>query len=89
MPSFVPSATPTTGREYDDVSAKSVATKRGAGVTISNAQPTANLDRVGGARALKRAIDGRVKFFQQNLQRHVFDDVKQIARAYPGVKVTG
>ena len=87
VPGYVTKATPSTGREYDDVSAKTVTTKRGAGVTIINAQPTANLDRVGGVRALKRAIDGRVKYFQENVRREVFNDIKQIARAYPGMKV--
>ena len=88
VPGFVTKATASTGRDYDDVDAKSVSSRRSAGVTISNAQPTANLDRVGGGRALKRAIAGRVKFFQENVRREVFKDVKQIARAYPGMKVS-
>lgn len=86
VPSYVTAAVPTTGKTYDNVS---VSLSRSAGklqITIENAQPTVNL--IGGARALQRAIDGRTKFFIQNVGRGVFDDVAKIVRKYPGMKAT-
>lgn len=41
----------------------------------------------GGAAKIAAAVAGRTKFFNENLSRGVFDDVKQIAAKYPGVQV--
>lgn len=37
--------------------------------------------------ALLAALRGRVKFFEKNLQKGVFDDAKETAKKYPGITV--
>lgn len=39
----------------------------------------------GGRRAMQVAITGRASFFRRNLKAGVFDDMKQVSRAYPGL----
>lgn len=85
-PGYVDNATPVTGRQYDDTSARKQNTSDGINITLTNAQPTINT--IGGARILQAAIDGRVKFFLQNMKRRVFEDVAKTAAKYPGIKVT-
>lgn len=85
VPSYVTKAVASTGRDYaGNVAVKLFRTKGKLGITITNSQPTVNA--IGGARALQRAIDGRTKFFIQNVAHGVFKDVAQIARKYPGMK---
>ncbi len=89
VPNYVPIAVASSGRSYPgNVSAKRLRPAAKLQITIENAQPTVNIPQVGGARALQRAIDGRTKFFIQNVGRGVFDDVAKIAKKYPGVKVS-
>lgn len=86
VPGYVPRAIATTGREYpDNIIARKGATKKRAAIAFTNAQPTVNA--IGGERALKGAIAGRVKFFNKNAEKSVFADVKRIAKAYPGMKI--
>ncbi len=56
---------------------------------FSNAQPTVNnpRTRAAGANRLRRAIAGRVKFFEKNLKLGVFNSLAGVARAYPGLKI--
>ncbi len=84
-PDYVSTALATTGQNYNDVTAKTTASKDQVHIDISNAQPTVNA--IGGVGALARAIDGRIKFFNANAEHAVFADVNKIAKAYPGLKL--
>jgi hypothetical protein len=88
VPGYVQSAIASTGQKYSNVSVRLSRSNGRLQITIENSQPTVNLPQVGGARALQRAIDGRTRFFVQNLGREVFNDMAQIAKKYPGMKVT-
>lgn len=78
----------TTGREYpENIATNRSASEQKIGISFSNSQPTVQLPQVGGARALQRAIDGRVKFFHTNAEKAVFADVAKVAKAYPGIVV--
>lgn len=87
IPGYVKKAVARTGRDYD---ARNVSVSRrtgleSAGIAFEDRQPTVNLAKIGGARALQRAINGRVRYFERNLVKKVFDSAKDIARRYPGV----
>lgn len=84
---FIRKAIAKTQREYDDVSAVKEKGKSKIRIHFVNSQPTVNNPRVGGARALRTAVSGRVKFFERNIKLLVFNDIKKIARAYPGIRV--
>lgn len=43
------------------------------------------LGTIDGNRILQTSINGRIKYFHDNVQRGVFDDVKQIAQRYKGL----
>jgi hypothetical protein len=63
-----------------------VSRNRGDGkysVNIRNAQPTVN--RIGGSRILKKAVAGRVKFFETNIRNGVLSEMDKFAKAYPGI----
>lgn len=83
-PGYVDKAKPSTGRTYRNTTTRRVSTAARYGIAFENRQPTAV--KLGGQRILQRAIDGRVKYFERNLAKHVFDNAAQIARRYPGVK---
>jgi hypothetical protein len=79
-----------TGKNYpQDIAVSRKSTSDGIQVSFINAQPTVNTPRVGGARALQNAINGRVQFFTTNVKKGVFNSMAQIARAYPGLHLTG
>lgn len=82
---YVRAAVPSTGKQYNNVATSKQANAQGVQITISNAQPTVNA--IGGAQALKRAIAGRVKYFEASCQKAVFADQAKIARQYPGITV--
>lgn len=84
---FIRKAIAQTQREYDDVSASSQKSNSKIWIHFVNSQPTVNEPRVGGARALRTAVAGRVKFFERNIRLRVFNHIEKIARAYPGIKV--
>lgn len=84
-PEYVRNARATTGQIYENVKASSKVSSGKIEITFSNGQPTVNA--IGGGQALKRAIQGRIKYFENNAEHSVFADVKQIARAYPGLKI--
>ncbi len=85
VPGYVNTAIPSTGQTYKNVSVSEKATDKGAEISISNAQPTINA--IGGAGILQRATDGRSKYFYENMKRGVFNSLKEVARAYPGMKI--
>jgi hypothetical protein len=81
-------AVPQTGVEYPgDFTISRKNTSDGLEISFTNAQPTVNL--VNGKDALQKAINGRVQFFTTNVKKGVFDSMAQIARAYPGLHLTG
>lgn len=87
-PGYVATALASTGKRYPENTAVRLQRRTGLlQISFENSQPTINQERVGGRRALQRAIDGRVKYFMTNMARGVFDDVKNIAKRYPGMKV--
>ena len=52
-------------------------------LSFKNSQPT--IQKIGGQRILKRAVAGRVKYFQKNLEKGVFESIDKVAKAYPGL----
>jgi hypothetical protein len=88
-PGFVQRAIPTTGREYpQNIAARKLIDQNKIVVSFRNAQPTVNTEQAGGRRALQTAINGRVKFFLQNTIKGVFNSMQEIAKKYPGLKLT-
>lgn len=87
-PAYVERAIPVSGIEHPENTAVAVEkSPTRVFITIENAQPTVQSPQVGGSRALQLAINGRVKFFQENFQRLVFSDLRKIAAKYPGLKI--
>jgi hypothetical protein len=84
-PGYVAGAVASTGREYKNTSTKLARQTGKLQITILNSQPTVNA--IGGARALQRACDGRVKFFLQNVALGTFNDAAKTAKRYPGIKI--
>lgn len=86
FPGYVATAIASTGKEYPQNTRVSFQRRTGKlQIAFENSQPTVN--KIGGGQALQRAVDGRYKFFIQNLARGTFESVAKIARAYPGIKV--
>jgi hypothetical protein len=86
-PGYVAKAIPTTGREYpQNITARKLIDNNKVIVSFLNAQPTVNA--IGGKRALQNAINGRVKFFLANMKTGVFNSMQEIAKKYPGLKLT-
>lgn len=54
-------------------------------LTVQNDSPL--MRWTGGAQAFFGAIAGRTNFFKQNLAHGVFNDLKQVAKKYPGIDV--
>lgn len=54
-------------------------------VSILNAQPTIN--RIGGKGIVKKAIAGRVGYFQKNLETGAMESLAALAKSYPGLKI--
>lgn len=89
VPAYVRKAIASTGKQYpQNFTATRMRKGRAFGIAFENAQPTVQLPQVGGARALHRAINGRVKFFARNLEKGVFTSLRKIAAAYPGLRLT-
>lgn len=86
-PVYVAAAVASDGKQYMNVTAATKHSKSSIVIEFSNSQPTVNIPRVGGARALERAIQGRIKFFDKNASLAVFADIKKQAKAYPGLKL--
>jgi len=88
-PAFVSKALPRDGKSHpENARASRVRTKGRWAIYFENSQPTVNNPFVGGRRAIARALQGRIRYFEQNLRRGVFSELKQIAARYPGLTVT-
>lgn len=85
VPGYVANALPRNGKSHpENVVAQKIRENGRVIFRGTNAMPI--LKWVGGRRILNRAIAGRVKFFETNLRKGVFDDIEQIAAKYPGIK---
>jgi hypothetical protein len=79
----------TTGRDYPEDYATTKDVKDGEiSMMFINAQPTVNSLSVKGAGALQAAINGRVQYFNRNMRLGVFRSMENIAKRYPGLKIT-
>jgi hypothetical protein len=56
-------------------------------ITIENSLNV--LVKIGGRAALQKAINGRVGYYVHNVRHGVFKRVATIAKAYPGIRVSG
>lgn len=87
VPAYAKKAVASTGKDYpENISIK---IERGNGklqISFFNSQPTVN--KIGGARALQVAIDGRVKGFLVSLSKGTFTSAAKIAAKYPGIRIT-
>lgn len=54
-------------------------------IITNNSQPTTY--NTGGERIFDAAVQGRSKYFIQQMQHAVFDDIRKIARQYPALKI--
>lgn len=89
VPSYVTKAKPSNGKDYGtQVSSRSGGTGPLYSIQIENHQPTVVGPGINGAKVLSMAIAGRIKFFQGNLKRKLFDDLAKTAKRYPGVQAT-
>jgi hypothetical protein len=86
-PAFVKKAIAGTGKEYPSNYTVAEGTRGAPDYRIEfwNAQPTV---QGRGPSALSRAIRGRMRYFENNVRRGVFQDAQAVARAYPGLTVT-
>ena len=85
-PGFVEKAKPRIGRDYpEDASAQRQSIHGRYGISARNAYPLIDVPAVNGRSALQRAINGRVKYFQDSLRTGVFSDLAKIAKRYPGI----
>jgi hypothetical protein len=89
VPKFVENAKPQNGKNYGlQVSSSSSKTKDNLSITIENHQPTVVGPGIDGAKILNMALAGRVKFFEDNLKRKLFNDLAKAAKRYPGISAT-
>jgi hypothetical protein len=89
VPGYVTKAKPSNGKDYGtQVSSRSGGTGPLYSIQIENHQPTVVGPGIDGAKVLSMAIAGRIKFFEGNLKRKLFDDLGKTAERYPGVKAT-
>jgi len=58
------------------------------GVEISNKMPTLDWPATDGIRAFFSAVAGRSGYYRKSRALGVFNDAKQVADRYPGIKVT-
>jgi hypothetical protein len=86
-PGYVKNAPPFRGRAYVDGSGQKIQSTEGFFLEIRNRNPVL-LSTIDGFRVLQTAISGRAAYFDQNLRRGVFNDLKERASRYPGVFVT-
>lgn len=83
-PTYVRNAPPFKGRKYINGVSKRARSADRLFIEMKNLAPIL-LGTIDGNRILQTAINGRWKYFDQKLRRGVFDDPKEIARAYPGL----
>lgn len=86
-PGYVASAVASNGKDYPQNTRVRLAKQNGKlQIEFQNSQPTVN--RIGGSRALQAAVNGRYKFFLTLMAKGTFKKVAEIAKAYPGMRVS-
>jgi hypothetical protein len=70
-----------------NISALITRTRDGITISGSNAQPGA-VKQDAESRILARAVNRRIRFFEKNLKKGVFEKLANLARAYPGLSFT-
>lgn len=73
------------GRAYRNGQARQYESANGFVIWLTNALPYCRRINLDGT--LIRAMNGRSNYYAQNLKRGVFNKFKEIARAYPGIKI--
>lgn len=84
-PEYVRTATVENHQNTENVETKIRQTLGEYGIAISNHAPL--LQFTGASQAFFSAVSGRRNYFLKNLSRGVFDDLKSVARKYPGLAV--
>lgn len=87
-PAFVKKAKVKNHLGPESVSAIKQTTRHGFGLTIENHSPLLRFDTTNGAKAFFSAIAGRIGHYKKTLALGVFNDVKKVAQAYPGLNIT-
>lgn len=84
-PGYVDAAMPPSGPHPENFRAQKMKDRGKFYIHFSNAQPTVN--KIGGGLTLAFAIQGRIKYFEKNLELGVFRSIDEIKAAYPGLIV--
>lgn len=93
-PEYVKTALPSRNRAkvnpWNNVSIRRDEPKNGRyGIELTNKMPLLDVPHgPQGIRAFFAAIAGRIGFFKRNLANGVYSDAAQIAKKYPGIKVS-
>jgi hypothetical protein len=83
----VRNAPPFRGRSYVNGRSRKWITANGLFLEIENSAPVL-FGTIDGNRILQTAINGRAEYFRRNMRFGVFEDAKEIARAYKSFKFT-
>lgn len=86
VPEFVRKARPANGKKYDNGAGRKITRTDAVFFEIENRMPTL-VQKLDGRAILQRAISTRLKAFEIELRRGVFNDLVQRARRYPGIFV--
>jgi hypothetical protein len=84
VPSYVRRAIARTGRTYPNETYRQTTGTEKSGIYFATTQPT--LSKIGGDRFLRRALAGRIKYFETSLKKGVFTQLRTIAARYPGLR---
>lgn len=87
VPAYVAKALPANNRQYKNGSGTDESSGSVTLLTILNTSPIM-ASRSQGERILSRAIQTRLKAFETEVSKGVFDDIKTRAQRYPGLFVT-
>lgn len=72
------------GQQYPvDADSREEGSSRNYALTIINSSPV--MEHAGGQSTLMRAMNGRTRYFERNMQHHAFRSLATRARAYPGI----
>jgi hypothetical protein len=85
-PGYARAATPSNGQIYQNGHGQEFKETDSYFVELTNRYPA--LVRSGGGPILQRAVNGRLRYFEINLEKGLFDNLKARAERYPGVFVT-
>ncbi|HEX6175889.1 MAG TPA: hypothetical protein VF089_17905 [Candidatus Binatia bacterium] len=84
-PAYVRNAPAFRGRKHINGTSQKYRTINHVALVMKNVAPIL-LGTMDGNRILQTSINGRRKYFETSLRKGVFDDVKSVARQYPGLR---